>query len=346
VAANVGVFVAMAVAGAGILEPEGAVHVKWGSNFGLATASGEWWRLFTSMFLHFGILHLALNMAALWDVGRMVERMFGNWTFLGVYLAAGVAGAIASLLWHPAVNSAGASGAIFGVFGMLAGYLSHRELGVPATIMKRHWSFTVPFIGYNLFIGATLPGIDNAAHLGGLATGLAAGYALARPLDPAARSFRPGRLAALAVVALVATVAAMGPLASVSESARAEVGVHEAVNAAIEADKAATAALKEVVGRLQARAVSPEAAAARIEDEGARRYEEAHRRLSSFALAAGSPQHGKREALVRYTALRSEGYRMLARAVRANDEALAAEAFARIEESNAVVAPFKGPAKR
>jgi rhomboid protease GluP len=220
VAINVLVFVAMAFGGAGIMKPEGEVHVRWGSNFGLMTASGEWWRLFTSMFLHFGIIHLALNMAALWDIGRIVERLFGNWTFLALYLLAGISGSTLSLLWHPAVNSAGASGAIFGVFGMLAGYLVHKELGLPATVMKKHWSITLPFVGYNLFIGATVPGIDNAAHLGGLVGGFVMGYAFARPLDPDARTFSRGRLAALGAVAVVCIALAVKALGAVSDQLR------------------------------------------------------------------------------------------------------------------------------
>jgi rhomboid protease GluP len=335
VAINVLVFAAMAFDGAGILKPEGEVHVRWGSNFGLMTASGEWWRLFTSMFLHFGILHVALNMAALWDFGRLAERLFGNWTFLALYLLAGVSGAAASLLWHPAVNSAGASGAVFGVFGMVAGYLVHKELGVPASVIKRHWGVTLPFIGYNLFIGATVPGIDNAAHVGGLAAGFVAGYALARPLELAHRSFSVGRLAGLGIVVAACLALGAKPLRAVSEEARAELGVHEAIKSVTKDDQLAIDALKDVFSRLDARQIAPEAAARRIEEEGVRRYEEANRRLSSYTLAESSAQRARHAALVRYTALRREGYGLLAQAVRTNDEAMADKGLALIKESTA-----------
>jgi rhomboid protease GluP len=337
VAINVIVFAAMAFDGAGIVKPEGEVHVRWGSNFGLMTASGEWWRLFTSMFLHFGIIHLALNMAALWDFGRLAERLFGNWTFLALYLLAGVSGSAASLLWHPAVNSAGASGAVFGVFGLVAGYLMHKELGVPPSVIKRHWGVTLPFIGYNLFIGATVPGIDNAAHVGGLIAGFAMGYALARPLEPGRRSFSMGRLAALGIGLAACAALAAKPLAAVSEQARAELGVHEAIKSVIKEDPLAVEATKEIFRRLDARQIGPEAAAKRIQEEVVRRYDDANKRLSSFTLAEGSGQRARHAALVRYTALRREGYGLLAQGVRTNDEAMANKGLALIKESTATV---------
>jgi rhomboid protease GluP len=333
---NVLVFAAMALGGAGIVLPEGEVVVRWGSNYGVLTASGEWWRLFTSMFLHFGIIHLAFNMAALWDIGRVVERLFGNRTFLAMYLLAGLSGSTSSLLWHPAVNSAGASGAIFGVFGMLAGYLLHRDLGVPATIMKKHWGITLPFIGYNLFIGATVPGIDNAAHLGGLAAGFAMGYALARPLDPARRSFSHRRLAALVAGMIAGIALIVRPLDAVSDNARTEREAREAMASSVREDRLATDAMKQAVERLRSREIEPDEAARRVRQEGVRRYDEANKRLSAIRLREDSRQRDRQEALIRYTALRREGYEMLAQSLGANDEALANKALARIGESNEV----------
>jgi rhomboid protease GluP len=95
------------------------VQIAWGSNFGPYTTEGEWWRLFTSLFIHFGIAHLLLNMFALTAFGPLVERLFGSVNFLFVYLLAGIAGSLASIAWNPGINSAGASGAIFGILGAL-----------------------------------------------------------------------------------------------------------------------------------------------------------------------------------------------------------------------------------
>lgn len=188
IGANLLVFVAMALAGAGLLVPDPAVHVRWGSNFGPRTLDGEWWRLGTSMFLHYGALHLLLNMWVLHAYGTVAERLYGSAHFLTLYLCAGLTGSLTSVWWHPAVNSAGASGAIFGVFGGLLAFLVHRTNGVPPSIMVSHRNSMLLFLGYNLFFGFVHPGIDNAAHLGGLASGFLLGLVLARPLDARRRA--------------------------------------------------------------------------------------------------------------------------------------------------------------
>jgi rhomboid protease GluP len=187
VAANVLVFVLIATQGGGWFIPDPRVLVHWGSNFGPATLNGEWWRLFTSMFLHFGLMHLAVNMWVLWRMGCLTERMFGSLHYLFLYVFAGLCGSLASLWWHPYVNSAGASGAIFGVLGGLLAFVVNPATGVPATVVARHRSTALVFIAYSLLNGFTHRGIDNACHMGGLAGGFVMGWLLARPLSPAAR---------------------------------------------------------------------------------------------------------------------------------------------------------------
>jgi rhomboid protease GluP len=206
VAANVLVFVLIATQGGGWFIPDPRVLVHWGSNFGPLTLNGEWWRLFTSMFLHFGLMHLALNMWVLWSMGRLIERMFGSLHYLFLYVFAGLCGSLASLWWHPAVNSAGASGAIFGLLGGLLAFVVNPATGVPSTIVARHRSTALVFIAYNLLNGFTHRGIDNACHMGGLAGGFLMGWMLARPLSPAAREgdSRWALSAALGLVALTA----------------------------------------------------------------------------------------------------------------------------------------------
>lgn len=198
---NVIVFAAMVTAGVGFMQPEGKMVVPWGSNFGPLTTDGQWWRLFTSTFLHFGIVHLALNMWALYDTGRVVERLYGNAHFLLLYVASGLAGSIASLLWNPLVNSAGASGAIFGVYGGLLAFMFDPRNRVPASVMKAHRISAIVFLFYSLSYGMTHEGIDNAAHIGGLAGGLVMGALLARPLDAGARSASGLRRFGIALVA-------------------------------------------------------------------------------------------------------------------------------------------------
>jgi rhomboid protease GluP len=183
VGVNVAVFLAMALAGAGVVNLNPEVHVRWGSNFGLRTLDGEWWRLGTSMFVHFGILHLLLNMWVLRLYGALAERLFGSAHFLALYLLSGIAASLTSLWWHPEVNSAGASGAIFGMFGGLLAFVVQRKNRVPVSLMTAHRNSMLAFIGYNLLFGFIYPGIDNAAHLGGLLSGFLLGLGLARPVD-------------------------------------------------------------------------------------------------------------------------------------------------------------------
>ena len=112
---NIIVFVAMVLTGVNLMDPTSADLIQSGANYGPKTLSGEYWRLLTCTFLHIGVIHLACNMWALWNVGFLVERLVGNVAFLVLYLVSGLLGSIASLYWNPDVPSPGASGAIFGV---------------------------------------------------------------------------------------------------------------------------------------------------------------------------------------------------------------------------------------
>jgi rhomboid protease GluP len=209
VAVNVAVFVGTLAAGAGLVQSDPSVLVNWGSNFGPYTLDGQWWRLFTAMFLHFGVAHLLFNMLGLWSLGSLTERLYGWRSFLFIYLASGLCGSLTSLFWHPLVNSAGASGAIFGVLGALLAFMVNPRTRIAPHIANAQRNSALIFIGYNLLNGATHAGIDNAAHLGGLVSGFALGWLLALPLDRQARE-RAGARMALATAAVLALLAGLG----------------------------------------------------------------------------------------------------------------------------------------
>jgi membrane associated rhomboid family serine protease len=174
VAINVLVFLAMALSGQTLTE--------WGSNFGPYTTSGEWWRLLTALFLHGGVLHLVFNMWALASFGPLAERLYGSVNYLILYLVAGVAGSLASLSWRPDVNGVGASGAILGILGaLLAAQLRGGE-SFPGNIVRPLRNTTLVFLGWTLYAGFSSKGIDNAAHLGGVAAGFLLGLFAARPI--------------------------------------------------------------------------------------------------------------------------------------------------------------------
>jgi rhomboid protease GluP len=182
VAINALVFVAMGIGGAGWFIPNPVAHLAWGSNFGPYTADGEWWRLFTSLFIHFGALHLLFNMWALGIFGPLVERLYGSINYLCIYLASGLAGSLASLSWNPELNSAGASGAILGILGAMLAAQLRTGKSFPSNIVRPLRNTTLVFLGWTLYAGFTSKGIDNAAHLGGLAAGFITGLAAARPV--------------------------------------------------------------------------------------------------------------------------------------------------------------------
>ena len=188
---NVAIFALMALLGfplSGLIERQttglGLQLFALGANYGPATLGGQWWRLLSSTFIHIGIIHLALNMQCLWQLGRLTERLYGNWAFLTLYALSGLGGGVASLWWNPNVLSAGASGAIFGVAGGLVAFLYLGKLPLHRAATRSILSSTLIFVGYNLLYGFTSTGIDNAAHIGGLVTGALVGALLTRPLPP------------------------------------------------------------------------------------------------------------------------------------------------------------------
>jgi rhomboid protease GluP len=148
---NVLVFVAMLIGGVHIFEPTIASLLQWGADYGPSTVTeGQWWRLVSSMFLHLGLMHLAFNMFVLWQAGQFIERLLGHASFLIVYMVSGLAGAMVSLAWHPYVVSAGASGAIFGLYGALLGYLALQRAAIPAEVLAPLAKSAILFVGYNL----------------------------------------------------------------------------------------------------------------------------------------------------------------------------------------------------
>lgn len=147
---------------------------------------GEYWRLFTAIFLHAGITHLAFNAYALFSLGRDVEGFYGHGWFLVIYLLAGLAGSSAWYALGSDVPSVGASGAIFGLIGAEAAFFVRNRRLFGSFARERLGNLGV-LIAINLVFGFTVPNINNIAHLGGLAAGFLLGllitpaYALAAP---------------------------------------------------------------------------------------------------------------------------------------------------------------------
>jgi rhomboid protease GluP len=215
--ANVAVYLAMSLSAGSIADLSGLDSRPWGANYGPLTLSGQWWRLLTYMFLHHDILHIAFNMWCLWDLGALCESLYGRWTFLSIYLFTGAAGGLASVAWHPWALSVGASGAIFGLAGALVASLALGEFSLPGVVIRTTLRSLVFFVAINVFFGygfnlfgGSFGRIDNAAHAGGLVSGLVLGAMIA--IAAPDRDHRAPRLGVLVFAVLLLTGSAYGVL--------------------------------------------------------------------------------------------------------------------------------------
>src|SRR5215467_1092800 len=197
VAINALVFAVMVLRGVSFLDPTPQQAIAFGADFGPLTLNGQWWRLVTSMFVHFGIIHIGLNMWCFWNLGRGAEILIGRFSYLSAYFASGIFGSIASVYWQPMAAGAGASGAIFGMAGALFTFVYRKKTPAHLQINKKMLSSLGTFIFYNLVIGASIPGISNAAHVGGLVMGALIGLLL--PAASASESSRRTRLSLVVV---------------------------------------------------------------------------------------------------------------------------------------------------
>ena len=145
--------------------------IDFGAKFTPFIAMGQWWRLVTAGFLHGGLLHILMNSWAMFDLGANVEEVYGASRMLVIYFVSSVFGFYVSAMWAPG-PSVGASAAVFGLIGaMIAVGVRHRgAMGSAIKGMYMRWAI------YGLLFGLLMPGIDNAAHLGGIAAGFGVGY--------------------------------------------------------------------------------------------------------------------------------------------------------------------------
>jgi membrane associated rhomboid family serine protease len=162
IAINVGVYLVQLLMGAGLSANSGWIY-EHGVLFGPAVADGDWWRLITAPFLHYGILHLSLNMLVLWFIGPPLEEYFGRWRYLLVYVVSGLAGSAGALIWSPNALTVGASGAIWGIMGA--------ALVLEA---RRIWVFGGQAMGLvvvNAAFTFLIPGVSIGGHVGGFVGG-------------------------------------------------------------------------------------------------------------------------------------------------------------------------------
>jgi len=217
---NCAVFVAMVARGVSVGAPTLQQLMDWGAdNAGAVLLGGQWWRIVTAMFVHVGILHIAMNMWCLWNLGLLAEPLMGSVGVIAVYILTGAAGNLLSTFesWRRYHDSgvfpvgAGASGAVFGIAGALIVLLKSKRLPVPLPELKRLRKSVIYFAALNLVLGLSISGgnfflhsglnIDNMAHLGGFMCGLL----FAAPMVPRLGSPRQQFTARLRLAVILVT---------------------------------------------------------------------------------------------------------------------------------------------
>jgi rhomboid protease GluP len=187
-AINIAVFGWMVLHGVSAKDPTTAQLVHYGATNAYLVLTGQWWRLLTATFVHVGLLHIATNMWCLWNLGLLGEPLLGPAGLIAVYLITGIAGNLLSLFFNVVSRDgvsvgAGASGAVFGIAGILIVLLSNKKLPIPAFELNRLRRSVIQFAVLNLIIGiganfTSIVRIDNKAHIGGFLSGLALGVPL------------------------------------------------------------------------------------------------------------------------------------------------------------------------
>lgn len=157
------------------------------------------WRLLTSNYLHYGIIHLAVNMYCLWGLGQLVELFYSRTDYALLYTYTGIAGSVLGVMIHPSAVSAGASGAIFGVAGVLLTTLRYGRLPLPERSRNILFKEILQFAGINLVLGFFILRVSNAGHIGGLIGGLLVGWVMGKHLDNSPQSAAHRRRAWIAL---------------------------------------------------------------------------------------------------------------------------------------------------
>lgn len=343
--ANVVVWGYTVAEGVGPFDPSALSLFEYGGNLGAITLAGEEWRLFTSLFMHSGVLHLAMNMVALVIGGRIVEQMYGRFGFAALYLISGLGASLATAM-RPGVVSVGASGAIFGVLGAAGAYaLVHRDR-LDRRMLNAGIGL-VAYVGYHLFAyfqyelvgGAAFGRIDMHAHLGGLGVGFACGLAMALVEGaPTAGALRP-RMAIVAAIflgaLLVVAAVAPPPFDRDVEAARES----EGLQAFYVEEERLFGRWKSLIDENLAGSLSDDQVVDALEREVVPPWRAARVALEAHPAAANHP------LLIEYARAREEGWGLLIQGVRAKDQATLDRGRARLDEADAMVPRLHEAAK-
>lgn len=214
---NCAVYLAMCLSGVSWWSPNVMQLQRWGADQGaLVFFNGQWWRLFTAMFVHAGIIHIAGNMWCLWNLGLLGEPLIGPLGIVAVYILTGLAGDILSTAIHPGYTAMGASGAIMGIAGVLVVLLKSPYLPVPQFELNKLRRSVIYFAVLTFLLGAGgdlihfFIQIDNMAHLGGFVCGVVMGLPMVPLIGAPREMFLNRRRNAIILMSFVLMLMAYG----------------------------------------------------------------------------------------------------------------------------------------
>ena len=333
IAINVGVFLVMLIGGVSPFNPTTDSLLAWGANYGPLTLHGQWWRLVSAAFAHAGLLHLAFNMFCLFRVGFFAERVFGNARFGAIYLLSGIGGNLASLYWHPLVAGVGASGAVFGVYGAVLGFMIAQPNMLPLARAQTLTKDVLMFIGVNFVYGITSPKIDMAAHIAGLVTGLLLSAALGRTLSLPKTGLWSRTVAAAAVVTIaVAAGVGLANRIPVVDDYRAE------IKRLVSVEQASLKLFNDSLLKWKKKEVNPVELAGIINRQLLPPWNQERERIIEFRIPREETRVIDRfKKLAEYMSLRAEGWGLMARGLSANDLAMIYAANAKQSEAETVI---------
>jgi rhomboid protease GluP len=312
---NLLVFVAMLANGAGLWHSVNGVQLDWGANFGPATQDGEWWRLGSAIFLHFGIAHLALNMWSLWDIGQLTERMYGRVRFLGIYLISGLFGNLVSLVSQGNLAvSGGASGAIFGIYGALLVFLWLER--TTFALVEFRWLFwgASGFATATIILGFIIPGIDNAAHIGGFIAGIISGCVF---VQSKAKGMYPTRMSlGFALILVLLTVVLSKNIPPPKYRWSEEMLLRNKISEFIYQDQAINRTWLEIRQAGNQGGMSFDELAGKIDANISEPYEESFEKLSKLPANPAMPSANQLDNILKYIQQRKHESEMLAEGLR------------------------------
>jgi rhomboid protease GluP len=315
IATNLLIFCAMLADGAGVWHSSNSVQLAWGANFGPATQDGEWWRLGSAMFLHFGIIHLLLNMWALWDAGQLAERMYGRLRFTSIYIVSGLLGNLLSLVVQGnSAVSGGASGAIFGVYGAILAFMWREKNAISAHEFR--WLFwgALGFSIASILFGFIIPGIDNSAHIGGFISGILCAITLPKALTDIRPATRPSLVSGGIILLLTTTLIYNIPAAKYRWGD--ELLLRQQIEGFLLQEQAINRSWLEIIQTDKDKNATTDELATQIDSAIADRYEQSFEKLSQLPVNPALPSAAKLDDLLKYTERKKDESRALAEKLR------------------------------